>query len=90
MADRPERRGRKGRKKVCTFCVENIKEIDYKDVNRLRRYVSERAKTEDMSLREPRFCPAESPAHAPSTSVSSQWPSSAHVTSRSCPIPLTD
>ncbi len=44
MADRPERRGRKGRKKVCTFCVENIKEIDYKDVNRLRRYVSERAK----------------------------------------------
>ncbi len=44
MADRPERRGRKGRRKVCTFCVENIKEIDYKDVNRLRRYVSERAK----------------------------------------------
>ena len=44
MADRLERRGRKGRKKVCTFCVENIKEIDYKDVNRLRRYVSERAK----------------------------------------------
>ena len=32
MADRPERRGRKGRKKVCNFCVENIKEIDYKDV----------------------------------------------------------
>ncbi len=31
MADRPERRGRKGRKKVCTFCVD-------------RRYVSERAK----------------------------------------------
>lgn len=44
MADRPERRGRKGRKKVCTFCVENIKEIDYKDVSKLRRYVSERAK----------------------------------------------
>ena len=41
MADRPERRGRKGRKKVCNFCVENIKEIDYKDVNKLRRYVSE-------------------------------------------------
>ena len=44
MADRPERRGRKGRKKVCNFCVENIKEIDYKDVNKLRRYVSDRAK----------------------------------------------
>ncbi len=44
MAERPERRGRKGRKKVCNFCVENIKEIDYKDVNKLRRYVSDRAK----------------------------------------------
>ena len=44
MPDRPERRGRKGRKKVCNLCVENIKEIDYKDVNKLRRYVSERAK----------------------------------------------
>ena len=44
MADRPERRGRKGRKKVCSFCVDKIKEIDYKDVNKLRRYVSDRAK----------------------------------------------
>ena len=44
MAERLERRGRKGRKKVCNFCVENIKEIDYKDVNKLRRYVSDRAK----------------------------------------------
>lgn len=44
MAERPERRGRKGRKKVCNFCVENIKEIDYKDVNKLRRYISDRAK----------------------------------------------
>ena len=35
MAERPERRGRKGRKKVCNFCVENIKEIDYKDVGKL-------------------------------------------------------
>ena len=44
MAERPERRGRKGRKKVCSFCVDKIKEIDYKDVNKLRRYVSDRAK----------------------------------------------
>lgn len=45
MAERPERRGgRKSRKKVCNFCVENITEIDYKDVNKLRRYISERAK----------------------------------------------
>ena len=35
---------RRGRKKVCSFCVDRIDEIDYKDVARLRKYVSERAK----------------------------------------------
>lgn len=35
---------RKGRKKVCTFCVEKVEVIDYKDVTRLKRFVSERAK----------------------------------------------
>ena len=47
MADRPERpmnRGRKGRRKVCSFCVDKIDTIDYKDVARLRRFLSERAK----------------------------------------------
>ena len=52
MADRPERPdrpdrprgGRKGRKKVCAFCVDRIYNIDYKDIPRLRRYISERAK----------------------------------------------
>ena len=47
MADRPERPargGRKGRRKVCSFCVDKIDTIDYKDVARLRRFVSERAK----------------------------------------------
>ena len=50
MADRPERPerdnrrgGRKGRKKVCGFCVDKVESIDYKDVARLRRYISERA-----------------------------------------------
>ena len=36
MADRPEREvrrgGRKGRKKVCSFCVDRAEFIDYKDV----------------------------------------------------------
>ncbi len=32
------------RKRVCRFCVEGIEEIDYKDVNRLRNYISERGK----------------------------------------------
>lgn len=46
MADRPERpvRGRKGRKKVCNFCVDHVDTIDYKDVAKLRRFISERAK----------------------------------------------
>ena len=42
--DRNNRGGRKSRKKVCAFCVDKIENIDYKDVPRLRRYLSERAK----------------------------------------------
>lgn len=38
------RGGRKGRKKVCAFCVDKIHDIDYKDVPRLRRYLSDRGK----------------------------------------------
>ena len=34
------------RRRVCSFCVEHVKSIDYKDVERLRRYLSERAKIE--------------------------------------------
>ena len=37
-------RGRKGHRKVCQFCVDKMDYIDYKDVARLRRYMSERAK----------------------------------------------
>lgn len=43
--DKNDRRGgRKGRKKVCSFCVEKVEAIDYKDVPRLKRFISERAK----------------------------------------------
>ena len=34
------------RRRVCAFCVEHISEIDYKDISRMRRYVSERARIE--------------------------------------------
>jgi len=34
------------RRKVCSFCVDRVAEIDYKDLGRLRRYVSERGKIE--------------------------------------------
>ena len=37
-------RGRKGKKKVCSFCVDKIQDIDYKEVTRLRRFITERAK----------------------------------------------
>ena len=37
-------RGRKPKKKVCSFCVDKIEHIDYKDVGRLRRYITERGK----------------------------------------------
>ena len=35
---------RRPKKKVCQFCVDKVTDIDYKDVAKLRRYVSERAK----------------------------------------------
>ncbi len=56
---RPARPMRRGRKKVCSFCVDRIDTIDYKDVPRLRKYVSERAK----------IIPAVSPAPALSISA---------------------
>jgi small subunit ribosomal protein S18 len=48
--DRP--RSREGRpryaprRRVCAFCVEKVHHIDYKDVNRLRRFLSINAKIE--------------------------------------------
>ena len=38
------RGGMHRRKKVCVFCGKENNEIDYKDVNKLKRYVSERGK----------------------------------------------
>lgn len=32
------------RKKVCQFCADHSKEIDYKDVATLKRYITERGK----------------------------------------------
>ena len=44
--DAPARRrgGMRRRKKVCVFCGKENNEIDYKDVAKLRKYVSERGK----------------------------------------------
>ena len=52
-ADRKPREGEEGaprrrrpmpRRKVCQFCVDKVEEIDYKDVAKLRRYITEKGK----------------------------------------------
>ncbi|MBF1682128.1 MAG: 30S ribosomal protein S18 [Selenomonas artemidis] len=37
-------RGRKPRRKVCSFCVDKVDHIDYKDAAKLRRFTTERGK----------------------------------------------
>lgn len=37
-------RTRKIRKKVCSFCAEKSEYIDYKDINKLSRFITERGK----------------------------------------------
>src|SRR5690554_5803530 len=34
------------RRKVCQYCTDNIRHVDYKDIGRLRRHVGERGKIE--------------------------------------------
>ncbi|MGH2459669.1 MAG: 30S ribosomal protein S18 [Chloroflexota bacterium] len=46
---RPRGRGRgryTPRRKVCQFCVDKVDAIDYKDITRLRRFISEHGKIE--------------------------------------------
>jgi len=37
-------RGRRPRKRVCSFCVDKVETIDYKDTHKLRKYITERGK----------------------------------------------
>jgi len=37
-------RGRRPRKRVCSFCVDKVEAIDYKETHKLRKYVTERGK----------------------------------------------
>ncbi|MCM1205033.1 MAG: 30S ribosomal protein S18 [Bacteroidales bacterium] len=39
-----KRRNIRRRKKICVFCSDENNLIDYKDVNKLKRYISERGK----------------------------------------------
>ncbi len=38
------REKRKGKKKICSFCIDKVEQIDYKLGERLRRFVTERGK----------------------------------------------
>ena len=40
----PKDTGRRVKKKICIFCKEHIDWVDYKDVNLLRRFMSDRGK----------------------------------------------
>lgn len=44
--DRPRRNFRRGkpRRKICAFCADKSTSIDYKDVNKLKKFITERGK----------------------------------------------
>lgn len=50
--ERQNRRPRfkRGRKKVCQFCADKNAVIDYKDANKLRKYLTERGKIQPRRM----------------------------------------
>lgn len=44
VAKKGASRIKRGKKKVCAFCVDKAESIDYKDINKIRKYVTERGK----------------------------------------------
>jgi small subunit ribosomal protein S18 len=47
---RPGAGGPPGRRKSCHFCKDKIEEVDYKNINQLRRYVSEKGKIRNRRI----------------------------------------
>jgi small subunit ribosomal protein S18 len=41
---RAQKKERRPKRKVCNFCVDKVSDINYKDVARLRKFISERGK----------------------------------------------
>lgn len=37
-------RNRRSKRKICAFCTDKVTSIDYKDILRLKKYISERGK----------------------------------------------
>ncbi len=44
MADQRGRGRRRSRRKICVFCADHVESIDYKDANRLRKFIAENGK----------------------------------------------
>lgn len=44
MINKRDRGNRRPRRKVYSFCVDKVEEIDYKDVAKLRKFITERGK----------------------------------------------
>ena len=44
MVNSFNRKRRKRRPKVCHFCVDKIAHVDYKEVDKLKKYITERGK----------------------------------------------
>ena len=40
----PKKFKKTAKRKVCTFCVDKVDEIDYKDIAKLKRFVTEKGK----------------------------------------------
>ncbi len=37
-------RGRRKKRKACSFCAEKVEKVDYKDSEKLKKYITERGK----------------------------------------------
>jgi len=44
VSNKKQKEVKKPKKKVCNFCVDNIKSIDYKDISKIKKYTTERGK----------------------------------------------
>ncbi|MDE5548656.1 MAG: 30S ribosomal protein S18 [Clostridia bacterium] len=44
VVKRPNGKKPMSRKKVCVFCVDKVDTVDYKDVAKLRKYITEKGK----------------------------------------------
>ena len=41
----PKKYKKVAKRKVCSFCVDHLDDVDYKDVAKLKRYITEKGKT---------------------------------------------